>query len=150
MYKKILVAYNGSPESRAALQECARLAPSVNTEVHLLAVISSPQSVVIGEYAMVSMLGIEEELAAEKKKMESELQDGLVFLQSTGLSVHTHIEVGEPVPVIASLVDSLGIELVIVGHSRHKSLAARWWRGATDTLLVEKIRCSLLVARDPT
>lgn len=150
MYKKILVAYNGSPESRAALQECARLAPPASTEVHLLAVISSPQSVVIGEYAMVSMLGIEEELAAEKKKMESELQDGLVFLQNAGLSVSTHIEVGEAVPVIANLVESLDIELVIVGHSRHKSLAARWWRGATDTLLVEKIRCSLLVARDPT
>lgn len=150
MYTKILVAYNGTPESRSALQECARLAPPASTEVHLLAVISSPQSVVIGEYAMVSMLGIEEELAAEKKKMELELQDGLVFLQNAGLSVHTHIEVGEPVPVIASLVDKLGIELVIVGHSRHKSLAARWWRGATDTLLVEKIRCSLLVARDPT
>jgi nucleotide-binding universal stress UspA family protein len=150
MYKKILVAYNGTPESRSALQECARLAPSADTEVHLLAVISSPQSVVIGEYAMVSMLGIEEELAAEKKKMETELQDGLAFLQNAGLSVRTHIEVGEPVPVIAGLVESLGIELVIVGHSRHKSLAARWWRGATDTLLVEKIRCSLLVARDPT
>src|SRR3546814_3431763 len=101
----------------------------------LPAVISSPQSVVIGEYAMISMLGIEEELAAEKKKMEAELQDGLAFLQNAGLSVRTHIEVGEPVPVITSLVDSLGIELVIVGHSRHKSIAARWWRGATDTSL---------------
>lgn len=150
MYKKILVAYNGSPESHAALQECARLIPFADTEIHLLAVINSAQSVVIGEYAMVSMLGIEEELAAEKKKMEAELQDGLAFLQNVGLSVHSYIEVGEPVPVIASLVEKLDIELVIVGHSRHKSLAARWWRGATDTLLVEKIRCSLLVARDPS
>lgn len=27
MYPKILVAYNGSPESRLAIRECIRLAP---------------------------------------------------------------------------------------------------------------------------
>lgn len=150
MYRKILVAYNGTPESRSALQECVRLAPPPTTEIHLLAVINSPQSVVIGEYAMVSMLGIEEELIAEKKKMEHELANGHAYLSDAGLMVQSHIEIGEPVPMIASMVEKLGIELVIVGHSRHQSLAMRWWRGATDTLLVEKIRCSLLVATDPS
>ncbi|WP_353155076.1 universal stress protein [Herminiimonas fonticola] len=149
MYRKILVAYNGTPESRSALQECIRLNPEPSTEIHLLAVINPPPSVVIGEYAMVSMLGIEEEIQAEKQKMEHELNDGCSCLREAGLKVQTHIEVGEPVPTIAELVDQLGIELVIVGHSRHQSLAMRWWRGATDALLVEKIRCSLLVATDP-
>lgn len=149
MYRKILVAYNGSPESRSALQECIRLAPDPSAEIHLLAVVNPPQSVVIGEYAMVSMLGVEEEIVAEKEKMERELTNGHAFLQQAGLVVQTHIEVGEPVPMIAELVEQLGIELVIVGHSRLQSLAMRWWRGSTDTLLVEKIRCSLLVASDP-
>ncbi len=150
MYRKILVAYNGTPESRSALQECVRLAPDPSTEIHLLAVVNPPQSVIIGEYAMVSMVGVEEEIAGEKKKMEHELADGLAYLQNAGLRVQTHLEVGEPVPTIAGLVDALGIELVIVGHSRLQSLAMRWWRGSTDTLLVEKIRCGLLVANDPT
>ena len=56
---------------------------------------------------------------------------------------------GKKVANVAELVDKLGVELLIVGHSRHQSLAMRWWRGATDALLVEKIRCSLLVAMDP-
>ncbi|MNR79931.1 universal stress protein UspE [compost metagenome] len=149
MYRKILVAYNGTAESRSALQECVRLAPGPATEVHLLVVISPPQSVVIGEYAMVSMLGVEEEIAAERQKMEDELRIGLNHLREAGLNVQTHLEVGEPVPMIADLVEKLGIELVIVGHSRQQSLAMRWWRGSTDALLVEKIRCSLLVASDP-
>lgn len=149
MYRKILVAYNGTSESRAALQECIRLAPDPSAEIHLLAVINPPPSVVIGEYAMVAMVGIEEEILAEKKKMEHELSEGGAYLCAAGLQVQTHIEIGEPVPTIADLVDKLGIELVIVGHSRHQSLAMRWWRGATDALLVEKIRCSLLVATDP-
>lgn len=149
MYRKILVAYNGTPESRSALQECVRLAPTPATEVHLLVVVSPPQSVVIGEYAMVSMLGVEEEIAAERQKMEDELKVGLNHLRDAGLNVQAHLEVGEPVPMISDLVDKLGIELVIVGHSRQQSLAMRWWRGSTDALLVEKIRCSLLVASDP-
>lgn len=149
MYRKILVAYNGTPESRSALQECIRLGPDPSTEIHLLAVVNPPPSVVIGEYAMVAMVGIEEEIQAEKEKMELDLNDGCSLLREAGLNVQTHIEVGEPVPTIAELVDQLGIELVIVGHSRHQSLAMRWWRGATDALLVEKIRCSLLVATDP-
>lgn len=149
MYRKILIAYNGSPESRSALKECVRLAPDATADIHLLAVINPPQSVVIGEYAMVPMLGVEEDIIAEKKRMEAELATGLAYLTAAGLVVQTHVEIGEPVPIIADLVDALGIELVIVGHSRHKSLAMRWWRGATDTLLVEKIRCSLLVACDP-
>ena len=149
MYRKILVAYNGTPESRSALQECIRLAPSPSTEIHLLVVVNPPQAVVLGEYAMVSMVGIEEEIQAEKEKMQGQLSESHAFLQHAGLTVQTHLEVGEPVPTIAKLVESLGIELVIVGHSRLQSLAMRWWRGSTDTLLVEKVRCALLIATDP-
>lgn len=149
MYRKILVAYNGTPESQSALQECVRLAPDPSAEIHLLVVVNPPQAVVLGEYAMVSIVGIEEELQAEKEKMQRQLQDSHFFLQNAGLAVQTHLEVGEPVPTIAALVEKLGIELVIVGHSRLQSLAMRWWRGSTDTMLVEKVRCALLIASDP-
>jgi nucleotide-binding universal stress UspA family protein len=50
------------------------------------------------------------------------------------------------VSVIEELAHDLHIDLVIVGHSRQKPVALSWWRGSTDTLLVEKLRCSLLVA----
>jgi len=149
MYRKILIAYNGTPESQSALQECIRLAPDPSADIHLLVVVNPPQAVVLGEYAMVSMVGIEEEIQAEKEKMQQQLEEGLHILENAGMRVRTHLEVGEPVPTIAHLVDTLGIELVIVGHSRMQSLAMRWWRGATDTVLVEKIRCALLIASDP-
>lgn len=149
MYRKILVAYNGTAESRSALQECVRLAPGPSAEIHLLVVVNPPPSLLVGEYAAAAIINVEEELIAEKQKMERELATGKALLTSAGLSVVTHLEVGEPVNVIKELVDSLGIELVIVGHSRHKPLAMRWWRGSIDAVLVEKIRCSLLVAADP-
>ena len=146
MYQKILVAYNGSPESRLPLEECLRLSPSPSAQIHLLVVVSPPPYLLVGEFAAAAVLSVEEDLAAEREKMEKELEVGANFLTAGGLKVTLHLEVGEPVTVIEELAHQLQVELVILGHSRQKSLALRWWRGSTDTLLVEKLRCSLLVA----
>jgi len=149
MYQKILVAYNGTTESRVALEECLRLTPSPDAEVHLLVVVSPPPYLLVGEFAAAAVLSVEEGLAAEKEKMQKELELGAQRLIEGGLHVTPHLEVGEPVSVIEELAHELQVELVIVGHSRQKPLALRWWRGSTDTLLVEKLRCSLLVASGP-
>lgn len=149
MYRKILVAYNGSVESQAALRECMRLGPSPHEEIHLLVVVDPPPYLLVGEYAAAAVLNVEEELQAAKEKMQADLDHGYQLLNEAGLNVHRHLEIGDPVSVIADLVDKLDIELVIVGHSSHKPMALRWWRGSKDALLVEKIRCSLLVASDP-
>jgi nucleotide-binding universal stress UspA family protein len=148
MYKQILVAYNGTPESQVALRECLRLSLPATASVHLLAVVSPPPYLLVGEFAAAAVLSVEEGLAIEREKMAKELEAGAAMLAGGGLSVTPHLEVGEPVSVIEELANDLKVELVIVGHSRHKPLALRWWRGSTDTLLVEKLRCSLLVASE--
>ncbi len=149
MYQRILVAYNGTPESRVALEECLKLAPSGTAQVHLLAVVSPPPYLLVGEFAAAAVLSVEEGLAAEREKMAAELEKGAARLRAGGLNVTPHLEVGEPVSVIEELAADLQVELVVVGHTRAKPMALRWWRGTTDTLLVEKLRCSLLVASEP-
>lgn len=150
MYQNILVAYNGTPESQAALRECARLSLAASATVHLLAVVSPPPYLLVGEFAAAAVMSVEEGLAAEREKMSRELHAGAALLSGSGQSVIPHLEVGEPVSVIEQMANDLKIDLVIVGHSRHKPLTLRWWRGSTDTLLIEKLRCSLLVASDAT
>ncbi|HEX7642425.1 MAG TPA: universal stress protein [Burkholderiaceae bacterium] len=142
MFQKILVAYNESRESRAALQACIRLAPGPEAEVHLVGIMN------VGTYLMAGEHVCEAMLAAEKGKIDSEINANHAILAAAGLHVIDHVCAGEPVAVIADLVEKLGIELVIVGHSRSKPLAQRWWRGSKDTLLVEKIRCNVLLAAD--
>ncbi|RJG04677.1 universal stress protein [Noviherbaspirillum cavernae] len=148
MYRKILVAYNGTPESRLALNECIRLAPGSSADIHLLAVIIPPPIMLAGDFVAAAIPSPEEE-RAERQAMEQVLASGRALLAEAGLSVVTHLEIGEPADVIADIVNKLGTELVIVGHSRHKPFALRWWRGSMDAILVEKIRCSVLVAADP-
>jgi nucleotide-binding universal stress UspA family protein len=146
MYRKILVAYNGTPESMSALHECIHLQPDPSTEIHLLGVIGSPTPPIVGDLGRPSRFDPDERLAEEKKKMDRELTRGLTILKDAGLIPVVHLEVGEPVAIIEEMVKKLSIELVIVGHARHRSWSNRWWRGSTDALLIEKISCTLMIA----
>jgi len=143
MYRKILVAYNGTPESRSALDEAVRVVPDASVEVHLAGVVHYPSAYLLaGEYVP------EVALADEREHMEADLKAAHELLAGKGLSVTDHLVVGEPVEVITKLVSDLGIDLLILGHPRSKSFALRWWRGSVDAILIERVRCSILVAAD--
>lgn len=144
MFQKILVAYNETQESRAALQACLKLAPGPDTEVHLVGIMN------VGTYLMAGEHVCEAMLAAEKGKIDSEVNANHAILANAGMNVIDHVCAGEPAAVIIDLVEKFGIDLVIIGHARSKPLAMRWWRGSADTLLVEKIRCNILIAADAT
>ena len=144
MYRRILVAYNGAPESRLALDEAVRIAPDVSVEVHLAAVVHYPSAYLLaGEYVP------EVALADEREHMETDLKTAHGVLAAKGINVIDHLVVGEPVDVLTKLVAELGIDLLILGHPRSKSFALRWWRGSVDAILIERVRCSILVAADP-
>ena len=49
MYKRILMAYNGTREGRTALFACAEIAAFGHAETHLLAVASMPSSMFLTE-----------------------------------------------------------------------------------------------------
>jgi len=144
MYRKILVAYNGTPESRSALDEATRIAPDPSVKIHLAGVVHYPSAYLLaGEYVP------EVALADEREHMEADLKEAHALLAAKGLNVTEHLVIGEPVDVITKLVRELGIDLLILGHPRSKSFALRWWRGSVDAILIERVRCSILVAADP-
>jgi nucleotide-binding universal stress UspA family protein len=141
MYRKILVAYNGTPESRSALDELVRLMPEASAEIHLAGVVHYPSAYLLaGEYVP------EVALADERDHMESDLKDAHALLAGKGFNITDHLLVGEPGDVLTKLVAELGIELLILGHPRSRSFALRWWRGSVDAVLIERVRCSILVA----
>ena len=143
MYRKIMVAFDGSPESRLAVDECSHLMQVSGREIHLVCVLHDPSpSLLAGEFVP------EPALAIDRSRMQADLDEAAEQLKGRGFGVTTHLEDGEPVDVIARMVESLGIDLVIVGHRRSKKFALRWWRGSVDSMLVERVHCSILVAGD--
>ena len=141
MYQKILVAFDGSPESRVAVDECSHLMQVSGRQIHLVCVLHDPSP-----YLLAGEFVPEPALAVDRSRMEADLNQAAGMLTERGFSVTTHLQDGEPVDVISRLVESLRIDLVIVGHRRSKKFALRWWRGSVDSLLIERVRCSILVA----
>src|SRR2546422_422954 len=72
MFKKILLAYNGSHEGKSALLACAEIAAFAHSETHLLAVAGMPSSMFLTEGFLP-----EELLEEEKKRAQEVLNEGI-------------------------------------------------------------------------
>jgi nucleotide-binding universal stress UspA family protein len=141
MFKKILLAYNGSHEGRSALLACAEIASFAKSETHLLAVAGMPSSMFLTEGFLP-----EELLEEEKKRAQDILNEGIQQLKQKGFSVAGHLAVGEPVEEICRLAVELKCDLIVVGHRQKASFASRWWRGSVGKSLLDHAPCSIFVA----
>ena len=141
MYKRILMAYNGTREGKTALLACTEIAAFERAETHLLAVASMPSSMFLTEGFLP-----EELIEEEKKRMQDVLSEGLAALKERGYSVAGHLAVGEPVEEICRVATELKCDLIVVGHKQKHSFAARWWRGSGGATLLDYAPCSVLVA----
>jgi nucleotide-binding universal stress UspA family protein len=144
MFKRILMAYNGTREGRAALFACAEVAAFAHGETHLLAVATMPSSMFLTEGFLP-----EELIEEEKKRMQEVLDEGLATLSARGFTVAGHLAVGEPVEEICRVAKEVDADLIILGHKQKQSFGARWWRGSVGATLLDYAPCSLLVALAP-
>jgi len=140
MFKRILLAYNGSREGKSALLACAEIASFAHSETHLLAVAGMPSSMFLTEGFLP-----EELLEEEKKRAQEVLNEGIDQLKQKGFSVTGHLAVGEPVEEICRLASELKCDLIVVGHQQKASFASRWWRGSVGKSLLDHAPCSLFV-----
>ena len=142
MYKKILMAYNGSREGRSALLESAEIAEFIKAETHLLAVAGTPSNLFLTEAYLPEDL-----MEDGKKQMQQVLDEGILLLKDKGFNTTGHLTVGEPVSEICRVATELGADLIVVGHRRRLSFAARWWKNSVGANLLDYAPCSILIAR---
>jgi nucleotide-binding universal stress UspA family protein len=137
LYKKVLLAYDGSIEGRRALREGAKLAQFCGAEVFLLAVveISSGSITLEGGFA----IPVEEQIATYKA-------EGVERLRAIGFSPTAWLGMGAAGQEIAGVAEEIGANLVVVGR-RPTGPLARWWFGSVGIYLIKHLRCSVLVAQ---
>jgi nucleotide-binding universal stress UspA family protein len=145
MYKRILLAYDGSDAGQKALLDSRELAHWSQSELVLIAVMPSAMSFVGLEGGVYDM-ELEER---EKKKHQAVLEDGLRRLSEGGYAARGDVLVGEAVDEITKYAKKIGADLIVVGHKHLDSWAARWWRGSISGALIEHAPCSVLVAITP-
>jgi nucleotide-binding universal stress UspA family protein len=142
MYKRILLAYDGSQSGQKALLECREVAGLSNAELFLIAV-SPPAAALIGGEGYVYDARAEEE---ERTAFQRVLDDGIAQLKVEGRAANGEVVVGQPVDEITEYAKRIRADLIVVGHRHMDSWAARWWRGSVSKALIEHAPCSVLVA----
>ncbi|RCK50308.1 universal stress protein UspA [Thalassospira profundimaris] len=140
MYKKILLAYDGSQEGRAALKQGAELAAMCKADVCLMAVLAPDIGVIYAEAAVPSDLP--DRMLADIK---ASLEEGKAKLKDRGLEAETRLENGIPANEIGRVAQDINADLIVVGH-REQSALSRWWGGSTGASLLAHAPCSILIA----
>ncbi len=140
MYETILLAYDGSRESRLALKEGAEIAERFGARTHLLAVVNLPTALLGGE-ALAAGGG----MAREIERCKTVLDEGLERLRARGLETVGHLERGDPPETIERLAREIHADLIVLGYHRRKGFD-KWWHTPTCTLLIDLIPTSILVA----
>jgi nucleotide-binding universal stress UspA family protein len=140
LYKKVLLAYDGSIEGRLALREGAKLAQLCRADVFLLAVVELSSGSVAMEGGFV--MPVDDQISNYKNI----LAEGVERLKAMGFSPTARLGVGAAGQVITEVAHEIDANLVVVGH-RPQGPLARWLFGNVGTYLVKHLRCSVLVAQ---
>ena len=139
MFKKILVAYDGSDGAKLALQKAAEIAKVTDVELHLLAVGRIP------EYA--ETVSETEEAREQAKSYYTKIMDEAAdHLKQRGLSAKIHIDFGKPADTILRIAEDLRVDLLVLGTHPHSALRRRVL-GATADKVIDHAHCSVLVVR---
>ncbi len=141
MYKRILLAYDGSESGQKALLDGQEFADLTRSEVYLVAVMPPPSALVGGEGSIYDAR-LEEE---EKKEFQSILEEGLRRLVASGHAVKGELLMGDAVDEIVNYAKKVGADLIVVGHKHLDRWIARWWRGSLSKSLIENAPCNVLV-----
>ena len=132
MYKRILLAYDGSESGQKALLDCRELAEWSRSELYLIAVMPPPAAFIGGEGGIYD---------PEREKEE----DGLKRLADAGHDAKGEVLMGDAVDEISRYAKKAGADLIVVGHKHLEGWARRWWRGSISKSLIEHAPCSVLV-----
>ena len=145
MYRKILLAYNGSEAGQKALLDCQDLAQWSQAQLSLVAVMPRHMDMIGLEGGMYDTGVIEH----EKTRYNAILAEGLRRLGDAGFAATGEVLVGESIDEITRYAKKIGADLIVVGHKHLDGWAARWWRGSISGALIEHAHCSVLVAIVP-
>jgi nucleotide-binding universal stress UspA family protein len=141
MYKRILMAYDGSESGQKALLDCRDIAQWGKSEIVLVAVMPPLVALVGGEGGVYDARSEEE----DRKQYQGILEEGLRRLADAGHRAAGEVVTGDAVDEIAKCARRIDADLIVVGHRHLDGWAVRWWRGSVSKALIEQAPCSVLV-----
>lgn len=139
MFKKILVAVDGSTYAEHAVEYAAMLAKKFGSELVLIHVIINP----IYTYEGVVLSPPLEQL---KKAGNEVLNRNLAVAERIGVQAKTRLAVGHPADEIAKVANEEGFDLLVVG-SRGLSTVKAFLLGSISEKLSRLAKCPVLIVK---
>lgn len=141
MYKRILLAYDGSEAGQKALLDCGDLANLSGAELSLIAVMPLHMGSIGLEVGVYDQAAEER----ERERYQAILDSGIARLAGAGHKVTGEVVAGDSVSEITRHASKINADLIVVGHKHLDSWAARWWRGSVSKSLIEHSPSNVLV-----
>jgi nucleotide-binding universal stress UspA family protein len=139
MYKRILVANDGSPGAVKALAAAIEIAQQTGAELHMITVEELPRF-------PASIDEIDEEKTEANHRLAPMAATARADAAAAGIEIEVHLVPGHVVEAIVGLIRGRDIDLLAVGFMGHSALYERIIGGTTDQL-VRLAPCAVLVVK---
>ena len=140
MFRKILVANDGSEGAKKAVRAAIDLAKRYRAELHELSVEEHlpHYAATVGE-----VLESKQEAADYFRKVTAEAEQ---LAQASGVTLHSHILPGHEVETIVTFAKDHGFDLLVIGFMGHSKIFGRIW-GSTSQNLTKLSPCTVLIVK---
>ena len=126
MFKRIVVAYDASPESRRALESAVRLAQTLGSELHAVT-ICEPSTVSSSFVTAVAPALGQTLVDDQRNRAERRLAEARETAENDGIDLATHLVEGQEVEEIISCVNKCKADLLVLGIHQHSLYLSRLW-----------------------
>jgi nucleotide-binding universal stress UspA family protein len=142
---QILLATDGSDESKLATEAATELSRGTGSEVHLVYVLPTPAQL-IGHHLYTDEVR-ESLIGGAERDAETFLKEQAEKINSDGGKVaDTHLRSGDPDKEILRTAESLGVGLIVMG-SRGLGSISRMLIGSVSDSVVRHAHCPVFVVR---
>ena len=135
-FRKLLVGYDGSPQSDKAVDVALSLADCVDSAVLVFAVARPPEPATSAE--------LEAMLDEAREHFEEGFKKIREKAQGHNVEIRTAIEVGHPAEHIIHRAEAEGIDLIILGR-RGRSMISRMMLGSVSERVLRYAHCPVMV-----
>jgi nucleotide-binding universal stress UspA family protein len=139
MYRKILIASDGSDGARKALSTAIELSKRLGAELNMVSVEELPR------FAS-SVDEIVEDKQDQNQRFARVIREARRAAEVEGIRLSARVVAGHAVPTIVELVEREGFDLLVIGFMGHSAIYNRLIGSTTDRL-VELAPCPVLVAK---
>jgi nucleotide-binding universal stress UspA family protein len=144
---RIIIGFDGSPGSLAAVQAVVSRKWRDDSEARLVSATNSTLPSAIGRFIPPVGKMFEDEKKSERVWIEKLAETAIRKLNDSGLKTELCVEVGNPKQVLIEEAEKWGADCIFVGSHSFGSKLERLVVGSTSAAIAERAHCSVEVVR---